>query len=430
MLFLIIILILDFEEDFDDILPITKKSLTIPKGLKSLLKNSQAKSKRNSNFGPRVVELPNPKIESEDPKYVAHQKCKIKSGYLKIVRNPLVLPQELQLYKIFVSLNLNSINLYLDTSGARTLFNSIKLNRIIRLAQQKSLIKHNCFDFVVHDVLHQKQSLDKGQVTLCARNQIEMRSWVNAIGEFKECLVDKNNDIKDNKILVDYNKVNELLKLKSSRYEGEKSLYYDNTNKAIRKSPSNIKKDNDIGKAMGNIFDTIKKGSFMRNKLQREMRSKLDEAKRYAKEMSDRQDIIRKILKKRQDQEKAKEKDLLKEEGKNKQMQLLKAVQKKIKNMENDDLNKLKGDMDKDVKDQQKKANDVANDMMRAILAQNRLKPYDVCISPKLLNFEDGPYVEGICRKYYGEHVSKNWEIIFKPKKIHLYNIIIKFKRF
>jgi|LauGreDrversion4_2_1035121.scaffolds.fasta_scaffold173442_1 hypothetical protein len=404
--------------------------MAIPKGLKSLLKNHQAKLKKNSYYGPRVVELPNPKIQSEDEKFITHEKCKIKSGYLKIVRNPSVLPQELQLYKIFVSLNLNSVNLYLDTSGARTLFNSIKLNRIIRLAQQKPLIKHNCFDFLVHDVLQHNQSLDKGQITLCARNQFEMRSWVNAIGEFKECLIDKNNDVKDNKILVDYNKVNELLRLKASRYgEGEKSLYYDNTNKAIRKSPSTIKKENDVGKAMGTILDTIKKGSFMRSKLHREMKGKLDEAKRYAKEMLDRQEIIRKILRKRQDREKEKEKDLLKQEGKSKQMQLLKAVQKKIKNMENDDLNKLKGDMDKDVKDQQKKANDVANDMMRNILAQNRLKPYDVCISPKLLNFEDGPYVEGICRQYYGEHVSKNKIeilILYLSLKIQNYPPILK----
>ena len=385
------------------------KKLTLPKGLKNLL---QKKNKLKQKLGPKLVELSNPKITFEDPNFINHQKCKIKTGYLKIVRNPSLLPEELQLYKIYVSLNLNSINLYLDTSGARTMFNSIKLKRIIRLAQQKSLVKNNCFDFVVQDAQHQKQLLDKGQVTLCARDQNEMRSWVNAIGEFKECLIDKNNDVKDNKVLVDYNQVNEILRLKSKMSGGEKSLYYDNSNKAIRKSPSNAKKENDMGKAMGDIMDTLKKGSFMRNKVQREMKSKLDEAKRYAKEMEERQDIIRRILRKRLDQEKAKEKDLLKQEGKNKQMRLLKAVQKKIKNMENDELGKLKGNLDRNVKDQQKKANDLAKDMMRAIMAQNKLKPYDTCISPRLLNFEDTPYVNGVCKKYYGEHVSFNIIII------------------
>ncbi len=383
-----------------------KKAGNIPKGLKSLLTKNKKNTRRPRNFGPRVVELANPKISSEDPQFITHQKCKVKSGFLKIVRNPSVLPLELQLYKIYVSVNLNSVNLYLDSSGARTLFNSIKLNRIIRLAQQKLLTKNNCFDFIVNDVQHKKQSLDKGLVTLCAKDQSEMRSWINAIGEFKECLIDRNNDVKDNKILVDYNKVNELLKLKFSKSQAETSLYYDNTNKAIRKSPAKVQKEKDVGKAMGTILDTIKRGSMRQNQMQRELNNKLAEAKKYTQEMLERQEIIKRILRKRKDQEKDKEKSLLKQEGKNKQMQLLKAVQKKIKSMETDDLGKLKGELDKNIKEQQKKANDVANNMMRTIMAQNRLKPYDQCISPRLINFEDAPYVEKVCKQYYGEHVS------------------------
>ena len=72
--------------------------------------NLKKKIKKRLPKFPKVVELPNPKIPKEDPNMIYYEKCEAKAGYLKIVRNPKVLPNELQIYKIYLDLDLHSLN--------------------------------------------------------------------------------------------------------------------------------------------------------------------------------------------------------------------------------------------------------------------------------------------------------------------------------
>lgn len=382
------------------------KILAAMENKKANMKKQMKIKKRLPKF-PKVVELPNPKIPKEDPNMIFYGKCEEKSGYLKIVRNPKVLPNELQLYKIYVEMDLQNLNMYLDHTGARTLFNSVHLTNIMKLSQQKLLAPFNCFDFQLHDVDHSASTLLNGPVTLCAKDEDDMQSWIDAIQEFMQCRVDPSNP-KDKQVIANYVKVNQLLKDKFGNGSGSEkdSLYYDNTN-TINRHPKAIEQDHVVSKAFGKIFDTIQEGNIRRRQLQRKMNSKLQEAKSMADDMAQRQEIMQQILQRRLQKEKEKENNLLKGEEKKKQMRLLKAVQKKIFNMEKDQINNFGKELKKQIGDQQKKSNDQAAKMMKSIADQNKLRKYEDCMTTRLLYFDDTPYVEALCKRYYGEHVYK-----------------------
>jgi hypothetical protein len=355
---------------------------------------------------PKVVELENPKIPKELENMINYSKCEEKSGYLKIVRNPKALPNELQLYKIYVEMDLQNLHLFLDASGSRTLFNSIHLSEIKQLSQQKLLAPFNCFDFQLHNVDHKADTLLNGPVTLCAKDEDDMQQWIDSIQEFMQCRVDPNNP-KHKQVIANYVKVNQLLKDRSGREgsgDGYSSLFYDNTN-TITRNPKGLQQEKVVSKAFRKIFDTIQQGSIRRRQLQRKMSSRLQEARSVADDMAQRQEIVQQILQKRMQKEREKENNLLKAEEKKKQVQLLKAVQKKISSMEKNEITNFDKDFKKQIGDQQKKANDEAAKMMRSISAQNKFSNFNACTDTRILYFDDKEYVDALCKRYYGEHV-------------------------
>lgn len=369
--------------------------------------NLKKKIKKRLPKFPKVVELPNLKIPKEDPNMIYYEKCEEKAGYLKIVRNRQVLPNELQLYKIYVELNLHSLNMYLDHTGSRTLFDSVPLTEIMKLSQQKLLEPFNCFDFQLTQVDRSVATLLKGPETLCAKDEDDMKSWIDAIQEFEQCRVDPNNP-KNKQVIANYGKVNQLLKDKFGHGKGSDydSLYYDNSN-TLTKTPKSDQRNKVVSKAFQKIFETIEEGTIRRRKLQRRMNNKLREAKKTAEGMAQQQEIMLQILERRVQKEKEKESNLLKGEEKKKQMSLLKAVQKKISNMENEQIINFGKELKKQIGEQHKKSNDQAVKMMKSIADQSKLKKYEDCMTTRLLYFDDTPYVESLCKRYYGEHVYK-----------------------
>jgi hypothetical protein len=304
-------------------------------------------------------------------------------------------------------LNLKSINLFLESSF-RSLFNTIKIDKILRISQQQLLQPYNCFDVITNDIEQGVKVLVKGPITLCANNQKDMNDWINAILEFKECQINVQN-VNNNKILVDFSKVNELLTEKGTKAVPQaaqiKPLYYDNTNKAVNSSPMRVGKEIMIKKMMDNILSTIKKGNIKRTQVQRKMQNKLKEAKNFSMEVFKKEEIIKKIIEKRVEKEHQREEQMVKLEQKNKELELLKAVQRKIQSMEKKEIKQYKGQFNNQIKDEKKKADVEARKMMKIIIDQNKLTNFDKCTDMKLLNFKDKDYINKTCKIYYGENV-------------------------
>merc|ERR1712160_188807 len=53
------------------------------------------------------------------------------------------------------------------------------------------------------------------------------------------------------------------------------------------------------------------------------------------------------------------------------------------------------------------KANDEAKGLMKSIIGQSKLTPYDECINPKLKGFTDKTYLKSHCFNLYGEEKVK-----------------------
>jgi len=133
-----------------------------------------------------------------------------------------------------------------------------KIERIIQ--HYKGL---HCFDVFLNDSTNNKL-IKSGKIAFCLKSRRKMEIWVNTIQEFKHCNINKNHE---GKVLVDFNKINEVA-------DPLKTLYYDNTFKIRRKR---IRKENkkQIDKTVTSIVKTIQKGNIAHNRVVRQYEGKL-----------------------------------------------------------------------------------------------------------------------------------------------------------
>jgi len=53
------------------------------------------------------------------------------------------------------------------------------------------------------------------------------------------------------------------------------------------------------------------------------------------------------------------------------------------------------------------RANEDAKLMMRSLIDQQKLSPYEECYDDRLFLFKDQRYIHGLCFQLFGEHVIK-----------------------
>merc|ERR1711957_1055490 len=212
--------------------------------------------------------------------YETYSKCKVRTGLIYLLRNSEKLPMELTLQPIFGRINLNTFNFYLNDM-AKTKFYSIKLLDILKLSQNPKLTIHNCFNIILNQIDAKK--LLKGPMSICFKNNKKMKDWMKTISEFKECQIDTSNGKKQNKVLIDFGKVNKLIK--NPKKVPEKKLYYDNSNKVVVKRSKNAHKEAQVKKLMKKIVSSITTGSIQANSIKRKMKNELKKNRKRAKNM-------------------------------------------------------------------------------------------------------------------------------------------------
>jgi hypothetical protein len=159
----------------------------------------------------------------------------------------------------------------------------------------------------------------KGPLSICFKNKKKTIEWMQTIKEFKECQVDITNIKKDNKMLMDFGKVNKLMKDKeSSLIKPELTLMYDNDSKITAKDEPTHRKEIVVNKLMKKIVTSITQGSIQNEVLKRKMKDELKKTKIAAREMKKKEDLIRDIVQKRIELENKKKDELRNIEAKNK----------------------------------------------------------------------------------------------------------------
>lgn len=256
----------------------------------------------------------------------AYKKCFEKTGYIFLAKKILPsknFPTKIKVIPIFLILTRRTLNFMIGPKE-KTMFNTINLDNIQKITQRYS--NSFCFDIVENDII--QKSLSKGPISICAKNKKHMLNWITAIQEFKECGVNVTKNKMHNRVLVDFDKVNALLKPRKGLSKEFLALFYKN-GKSYK--TTNKKGKFDATKIITKITDMINGSEINERQLDRKMSSRIKKAEKFALDVKQKNDYLDSLLLKKQMREKNEEQKFIKKEGEAKELRLLKAVLDRIK---------------------------------------------------------------------------------------------------
>jgi hypothetical protein len=292
----------------------------------------------------------NLKDESMITKNSEYLKCSLKKGIITFVKmKPSNKDNTILGTPIYMELNDRALNLYMSFDKV-SLFNRVKLENISKIVQPREFKTTYCFDiiqtFIKEDqkFATRKKNLLKSPLSLCASSRSDMRSWIDAVEEFKQCKV--NSIESEGQVLADFNKVNFLINSLQNTEKKElplnsplddvdrnqRSLMYDNVSSSFRASPK-LESEHIVSKELDSIEKIIKSSNIEENKIKRVLLNKLQNAQNFELQVKNKQNLIQEIIQKQIIDQRAKETHLISMQHKAKEYELLKAVREKIKQM-------------------------------------------------------------------------------------------------
>ena len=399
-----------------------KKTAAKPKGKKPAAKGKgklkgKGKGKpQKPKSGTQVKIIPNKLLLKNTKGIESYAKCQKRTGVLNLIRGQSKLPFVLNLLPVYIHLGLPTFNIY-KTRSSKTLLTTLKLVDIVRVNQRRFLTKFNCFDLILGDNVNLRLKGDD-QITLCAKNQIEMTNWIKTFLEFKECQVDVKKLNNADQVMLDYKKVHELLKVPPKAVippqKKVNTLYYDATDNTYRKPPQAIYKEIRVRKIVKNIMDSMTKGNMRNDQVKRQLKDKLKKARKFTQDVGKKQGVIESLVARRVNLERKKQLVKVGKKQKKKEVALLKAVKQRMIQLKKKEIEDLSKRVKKEINSEKKKASDEAKNMMRVLINAKKLTPYDDCTDNRLFNFSDKNYVSTLCKRYYGEFVSLYFLYFFK----------------
>jgi len=309
-----------------------KKSKSSKKGAnktKSKPKKTYPPAKLISQFNPYY-----PKKKALIDSNTSASYCKFKKGFLHLVKNSNKLgatPLTIRTVPVYVSLTMYTFNIQMGLAF-KTLFNTVKVKNILKIT--KKFKNANCFEIVEDNVV--EKTLAKSPITLCAGNTKIMMQWVKALQEFKDCLYNVSSKNTGSRTLMDFNRINTLIKVahvtpKAKIPKAFNPLVYENGPSVNKKTKKAAKDEYVMKRQLAKIVGLLERGRINKQKLTRKMNTKLKNAKKIEYDIRTKQDMINKIINKRERREKEKEYKIRAQVHKKREIQLLKAVKSRIK---------------------------------------------------------------------------------------------------
>ncbi len=322
-----------------------------------------------------VKKLKNPKLKETDKlagQVNQFSKCNIKTGILNYLSSKNEAQRELTFQPVFVQLNKVSLNLYDSFNTGSSLMATINLDRLARIIEIYQ--GTHCLTFV----MKLENNAEQEGITVCPNNLVEKEEWLNSITEFKECDIQVEKGEINEKVLLDFSKINYLLTLKNktdsnSALLGEKmsrnsrllggkrysgpfgsassqeaqeeemfGLYYDNTNKVLRTKPSTLIQNTEMRREVKGILEEIQLGNLAQKQIQRQMIGKINNAERIKNEVEEQKHIVREIMQRRAEKEKEAKDLLFQKATQNKEIQLMKAVKLQIEKIKKEEIKETK----------------------------------------------------------------------------------------
>jgi hypothetical protein len=333
-----------------------------------------------------VKKVDNPILKGDiakKKKFNSYRKCDVKTGLVNQIVKIDDKKRELTLQPVYYQLNTQSLNLYDTMSNKAQLISVLNIDKVVRLLEIYS--GTHCITFVVR--LENKKESEA--LTVCPDNIKDKDTWTRMITEFKECDIHVTKSEVNEQVLMDFSKVNSLLTPRNppvtprlakviaaipgakaapivtaggrviarkrgaprkggrmTRAEEEKDLldgmYYDNSQKTVRKSPKAVVRTQQMKKQVKSIIQEIQMGNLAQKKLQREYQGKIAQAERVAKEVEQQKEIVREILQKRAEKQQERKAVTEQKTVQNKELQLMKAVKMQIQKIKTDEIKETK----------------------------------------------------------------------------------------
>ncbi len=283
-----------------------------------------------------VVSLSNGDLSKNVKKlmaYVTYSKCKRKTGFLNYLQNrPTIKNNEITIYPIYVTLNQYTLSLFYSYEST-TLFKIVKLNSILRVALQYD--KTYCFDIIINEV--EEKRLKTGPLSLCANNINEMKEWIRAILEFKECKIIKNRRHSSiphqGKTLIDFNKINTLIKKNDKRTTSVNQITYNGNESIIQNNPEKEKQRKIISQQIDKIIHTLHMTKIYKNQLRRRLVSQFRRTRGKTKGVYHTQKLLRSMLLKKTVAEKKQYAKMIKKLNAKRTTSIMKNITDKIVKM-------------------------------------------------------------------------------------------------
>jgi hypothetical protein len=230
----------------------------------------------------------------EIEKHTIYKECDVKSGVLALIKS--YDKQIIVATPIYAHLTKEKLSTYLSFDSSK-LIKEISLQDITKIVQIKKLRSTFCFNIYY--------ALDS--VALCAPSIQEMKAWVNSFEAFRKCKTEPQSNI----IFSDFNWKSKQNKQIEDKVEAEKI----------------------INKELDAIQKIILTSNIEEKKIRRELIAKLKNAQNFESEIKQKETVLKDIIKKEEQAEKEKETKLISIQSKNKELEILKAVKDKIREM-------------------------------------------------------------------------------------------------
>ena len=268
-----------------------------------------------------------------------YNKCDIKAGVVSQIVTKDEKKRELTLQPVYYQLNTISLNLYDSLGKDAQLLGMMNIEKIARLLEIYS--GTHCITFV----LRSETKKEFEGMTICPDSEKDKDEMVHMITEFKECEINVHQSERNEEVILDFAKVNYLLSEKNrtdslqlhgpgfgktNEEELLDGMWYDNSQKVVRKSPQAVMKTTAMKKEMHNIIKELQLSNLAQKKIQREFQSKIKAAEKIAKDVEKQKEIVREILQKRAQKEKERKAVILRKATQNKELKLMKAVRMQI----------------------------------------------------------------------------------------------------
>jgi len=248
----------------------------------------------------------------EIEKHTVNRECDVKSGVLALIKSfdkDLIVATP-----IYAHLTKEKLSTYLSFDSSK-LIKEISIQDVTKIVQIKKLKNTFCFN-----IYYATDS-----VALCAPSLNEMKGWVYSFDAFKKCKTQSDLVFSNLNSKSKQSKQNEPTSISKND-----NLFYENL---IPKNEDKVEAEKIINKELDSIQKIIITSNLEEKKIRRELIAKLKNAQNFESEIKQKEIVLKDIIKKEEQAEKEKETKLISIQSKNKELEILKAVKDKIREM-------------------------------------------------------------------------------------------------